>query len=1347
MVVLKRYLRTLALSGSLAFIFLDLFIHSTVLQAQERLLTNPINNELGVVTAIESDRHGFTWIATHTGIYRYNGKDYVYTNDLAPQIELPHGFVNCMLADSHDNLWIFYRYEGLYRINTSTFELVHYPDFLGTQRGDFYLQAYEAPDSTIYLPYSGGMARYFPQGDSIKFLQPQWQYEGQQLALICGRKDGLLIVGDSKAQIGIYNPVTDSISPLDLPSHGTGILNAINFDQKGFLWISTWYNDEFGLIRYDVDRREVDRVFGKYRSDVDFIKSADIWKIVPTETGVYFPTNAGGMWYYDLTKESMNEVLMKDTYSKFVSYPQLRSLHLDDFGRLWAGGSVKIHRDEPYDKHIEILHSNPHKKNSLRSDRTRTLKILSNGELAIGTIEGLSIYNPHRDDFINIDFPEYIGNSYNNQINSIAEYPKGQLWVGTWSGLSSINLKTYQQEEYFITYTNAGNDHPKDVFKPEVGAPTELLPDEKNNLWIISNRSEIWKMTDVNDRKAFVNYNLNTSRGDKISFSEIVFDNSMGLFVGSDNGLWNYDYITDMWNIVHLTHGLTDSSKVSDVYISDQHKMYLIVDNELYLISKIEIDNYEARKLEINKKYRELSNPVIDREGDLWLLHKEGIVRINLEREELVDFGNNEHLYGSSMDRSFKLSKVDIDRSGVIYTSTNDGVIIINPSQLEFNTIPPDIILNSIKINGEEYDLFPAHNISKIDLEHDQNNITISFGSINDQYPSEVTYEYRMGSQEDAWLSLDQESSVYLMGLSPGTYEWQLRAQSSDGTASEEVKSVLIKINAPWYLTSLAFLLYGLLILGIGYIIYRFKIGELLAKEKSEQLSELDSFKTRFITNLTHELKTPLTIITGMAQRIISDPKKWAKEGAGLIERNGNHLDHLINQMLDLSRIDEGMLHLETQHDDVIYYIRYLTNSFNTLAEDRNQNLCFISDQEEWSIDFDPDKIQIIVTNLISNAIKYTPSGGTIEVLVTQDKNNEYLCIEVKDNGPGIDKNDQVHLFKRYFRVEDKNKDKEDVNISTGTGIGLAMTKEIVEFIGGSIAVESELGAGATFKVSLPISHVTSKNEIVQEHVVNTDRLSQETPSEKIQVLIVEDNNEIRSYLSSLLGATYEIITAVNGRIGYEIAIDEIPDLIVSDVMMPEMSGFEMLEALKKDGHTDHIPVILLTARGGVDSRISGISHGADAYISKPFKEEEVLVQIQQLLTTRASLKQKYSSKKIADFMSKHNDDVQHNYISKLIDICKEHIHNPQFNAEILAKKVFVSSRQLSRKLKAISDLTPSQLIRKVRVDQAQLLLHKEDITIGQVAIETGFLNPQYMATVFKKELGISPSQVHEKVI
>ena len=575
---------------------------------------------------------------------------------------------------------------------------------------------------------------------------------------------------------------------------------------------------------------------------------------------------------------------------------------------------------------------------------------------------------------------------------------------------------------------------------------------------------------------------------------------------------------------------------------------------------------------------------------------------------------------------------------------------------------------------------------------------------------------------------------------------------------TETILSILPFFGSNW-----AFLVYSLILLGVVYYILTNRLNRLrlqdqaeMEKLEAERLKELDQIKGDFFSNVTHEFRTPLTLILGHLEQVIPTMKdERAKKELQVVQRNARHLEKLINQLLDISKLESNKMELELRHGDVVQFISEITETFRSLAERKSLALKFQNEVRDLEMDFDPDKVELIFFNLLSNAFKFTEKG-TISVKINKIEKDgrDYLEVGVQDTGIGIVEEQIPKVFDRYYQSQNSRWRK-----NKGTGIGLALVKELVELHEGEISLKSISGVGTEITVLIP---AYAKLKLEGGDVLDIPSLRPDIPDDDDNgrtreaaftesdveatniVLVVEDNVEIRDFLRLTLEPEYKVFEAEDGEAGLQRAVEIIPDLVVSDVMMPNMDGFELTGALKKNEKTSHVPVILLTAKAATESKIQGIEIGADAYLPKPFSSKVLKATINNLVESRRKLKEKFSRQLLIRPDRVDEPSMEEKFLIKVREVVQEHLDDEHFSVEELSRKVGMSRAQIHRKLSALTSKSASRFVRSYRLQHAMQLLESHSGTVSEIAYKVGFSSPAYFTKCFSEEYGISPSQVRK---
>ncbi|MGD8414551.1 MAG: ATP-binding protein [Candidatus Latescibacterota bacterium] len=770
-----------------------------------------------------------------------------------------------------------------------------------------------------------------------------------------------------------------------------------------------------------------------------------------------------------------------------------------------------------------------------------------------------------------------------------------------------------------------------------------------------------------------------------------------------------------------------------------------------------------------------------DDEGSIWVSTFVGLSRLDVESETFENFWVADGLQG----RRFAGGACSRTTQGELIFGGEFGFNVIRPSLVARRTRAPEAVLTAIAVSGKRLRSavdprlpLPLVRTKVIELSHAENNVLFEFAGVDFGRTGAREFYYKLEPLEVEWQPAGDRQRASYANLAPGTYTFSARV-SVAGRMSPTPASIQVVIAPPWWASWWAHLLLGMSVLGLLYGGYAFRVGRLKAysarlenevaertqdleeakrrtEDQARRLLELDRAKNRFFANISHEFRTPLTLIVGPLQdavdgRFEGDDAELLRQH-GVMLSNATRLLKLINQLLDLSKLESGRMELETIPGDVVQFLKGLSQRFAPAAERREIELSFQPNVDSFLCYFDADKLEKIVSNLVSNALKFTGAGGKVGVSlhVESGDTDGRLTISVKDTGVGIPASDLDRIFDRFQQVDEST-----TRVFEGTGIGLAMAKELAELHGGSIAVESQVNFGSTFRVEIPVSRASKEDEVGVLPVGDdddttlalgdgsgaVDREPKSTSQAEATILVVEDNVEVRSYILRHLGPRFEVIEASNGAEGLKAAVDRHPDLILSDVMMPEMDGYEMVRKIREIESLRHTPVIMLTAKADEIEAVEGLDSGADDYVAKPFGAAELMARISNLITRRRSMREQFSEEVVvsgSEIVVKSDDAA---FLDTVVSIIDDHLDDPNFGGDWLADKVGLSRRQLERRLDAVLGESPAAMIRRFRLERASQLLRARAGTVSEIAYSVGFTNPAYFARAFRKAFGEAPSE------
>ena len=814
----------------------------------------------------------------------------------------------------------------------------------------------------------------------------------------------------------------------------------------------------------------------------------------------------------------------------------------------------------------------------------------------------------------------------------------------------------------------------------------------------------------------------------------------------------------------------------------------------------------------------------------MWISTLNGISKFDPDTKVFTNYDAGDGL----SDNIFQEGAAFKSDSGELFFGGQEGVTAFFPDQIKNNPYVPPVVMTSLSISYEEVSVggasplpTPISIAEEIVLSYDDRDISLSFAALSFHRPEKNLYAYKLEGYEDTWHSPGTDRRATYTNLNPGDYIFRVKASNNDGIWNEEGTSLRITILPPWWKATWAYALYTLLLLGAAvgtYLVQHARIvrnerekaqlreselraeaAELQARalqaenerkqvelEKAHELetaycqleeqktkiealarklTELDRMKTRFFANISHEFRTPLTLILGPLRDALDEAfgpvDERLQQQMGIMQRNGRRLLRLINQLLDLSRLESGNLTLRARQTNLIPFLRSIVSMFASQAERKNIQLQFASTEEERYLYFEPDKLEKVVSNLISNALKFTPAHGKIHVSEEPgtEETGAFVEITVKDTGEGIPAEELPYIFDRFHQV-----DASSVREHEGSGIGLALAKELVELHGGKIRAESEPDFGTTFIVRLlqGTNHL-DPGDIVEEAPVEAVRegvtpeavrreaailtveessrmeANEETayPVSRVApiILVAEDNADMREYLRSHLAPRYRVAEAVDGIEGLEIIREVDPALVICDVMMPRMNGYAFCETVKADEGLNHIPVVLLTARASEESKVEGLKTGADDYIYKPFSAEELLARVENLIELRRRLRKRFSDEVIVGPSEISVSSADAELLDRVRETVEQHMSDSNFSTEWLADEVGMSQRNLRRKIQAMTNLSLSGYVRMMRLERAVQLLEQRTGTVSEIAYQVGFKNPAHFSALFNQVFGVSPSR------
>jgi signal transduction histidine kinase/DNA-binding response OmpR family regulator len=760
-----------------------------------------------------------------------------------------------------------------------------------------------------------------------------------------------------------------------------------------------------------------------------------------------------------------------------------------------------------------------------------------------------------------------------------------------------------------------------------------------------------------------------------------------------------------------------------------------------------------------------------DGKDHLWIGTNNGLSKFSIRSETFTNY----FLRHGLPSNDFRINSSVMGDNGEMFFGTWGGMLSFYPDSMYTNPNEAPVMITGISINNQSQqpgkgDIL-ATSVSytdKLELPYNKNNLSLEYAILNYYHPDQNQYKYKLEGLSDDWIYAGNRTNGDFTNLDPGTYTFRVAGSNNDGVWNEEGASLQIMIRPPPWQTWYAYLIYGLIVAGIilryrRFLINRAKLRLAVEVERieKEKVQEIEQMKSRFFANISHEFRTPLTLIRGPLTDLEtqdSDSISMKREVLEIIKRNTARLQNLINQLLDISRMETGTVKLQVAEGLLESFLRTIILSFLSLAESKKIKYSYQLPGSDNSLWYDADKLEKILVNLISNAFKFTNEHGEITIRGEYINRKgtgdpEYLSMTISDTGIGIPADRIDRIFDRFYKVNDSSE-----GLTEGTGIGLALTKELVELYRGEIDVKSIEGKGTTFSLRIPVTWDLFRDEeriIVSEESLDPvagepyqpSEIKPDLPDNKAEeknepvVLVVEDNPDMSQYIAGILERQYRIVSAGNGKKGFDSAVEHIPDLVISDLMMPVMDGLEMCGLIKEDERTSHIPVIMLTARADRDSKLEGLQTGADDYLIKPFDAEELQVRVKNLVDQRQKLREKFRKELFTEPEGTPAISHEDKLLNKVLEIFTRHLDDSDFNIDRMSSSLNMSRTQLYRKIHAITGHTPRELLQTIRLRKAAFLLESGEGNISQVAYQVGFNNMSYFAKCFRRLYKVNPSE------
>ena len=1205
----------------------------------------------------------------------------------------------------------------------------------------------EADKSTYFLTEGGELYTFVPDAGILHIPNP---FPMKPVSGLVSIKSGRLLIPDSEKVIvydtrkKFFEQLYRQEAALD-PLHVTGV----HYSRKNVIWMLSGQR----VLRYT----PADRKVTSFQVN---LTGTDTFRHVHEDEfgGIWFMTRSGSFYSYNSVTDGLEPAYRYTTGQKEPYRTEGRAFLRDSHKNLWV--SRKYGFDKIYftNRNYDYIHTSA-------EQEVRGVFIDSKKRLWVTSKENrLEVYDKQGNYVGNMDSTgKLLQNrniSFGRNVYTFFEDSEHRLWLGT------RNHGIVVATEYDGKFTLHTFRHDKqDPYALSNDAIYSICRDTRNRIWIGTLGGGINLFSGTLDNPRFIHSEnlMKGYPGDMCHKVRSLYCTRKGVVLaGTTEGLLSFSDDFQKPEDIEFFHndcedGLSNND-VMDVLESRDGKIYIAAYSGGICMADVDsLLNTRIRFHYLNMKNglpSDLPQSMLeDGEGNIWICFENYISKYRADRKGFDTYDSaNLHT-----DLQITEAHPAIDQQGAMYIGTNQGVLRLRLYDLKKSSFVPRIVYAGVDIQNSDGTV--SNSVLAADslvLGKKERNVTIAFSALDYTNSEALQYAYRLKGISDQWGYIGENHSIGFANLPSGDFVLEVKSTNGDGVWCDNITPLYIHIQPRFTETAWAWVLYVLiaiiLILTVsGIIVY---ITNLKRKVTLEQ--QLTDLKLRFFTDISHELRTPLTLISGSIEEIVErgQLQKSGTENMQVARRNVNRMLRLVNQILDFRKIQGRKMKLSIEQGDVVALCRQVGENFTQLAHERSIHFRLIPETPEIRCYTDMDKLEKILFNLLSNAFKYTADGKSITMAVRMESG--CLFVSVRDEGKGMDLRKIDNLFGRFetFGKTDPNR---------STGIGLSLVKEFVDLLHGTIQPESIPGQGTVFTVTLPCTYEAYAADSMAEFVLNDEvkfeypvevQLSRQEEKER-SILIIEDNDELRRFLAMILRDCYHVLEAGDGRQGLEIIGRELPDLIVSDVMMPEMDGIELLAAVKVNRDTSHIPVILLSAKASVDDRVRGLEYGADDYIAKPFNSAYLKARIESLIRQRSSLAAYYlgSSLKDSDKTEKKQPDVKleqvlesvpsfnNTFIQEVIQLVDENLQNPDFKIDDLAETMNMSRAVFYRKIKTFTGASPIDLVKEMRLKRALELLDADTYSLSEVAYQSGFSSPQYFSRVFKEQMQCTPNE------
>lgn len=1279
----------------------------------------------GFVTGIAQDGKGFIWISTHDGLTRYDGRNMkVFRHDVSDNSSLSSNIIAHLAVDNEDHIWL----------------------------------QYENREIDVFDP-STEKCRHLSKEQAFKWLSPHELNE--PVGITEDDKNRICIIyfdpKTSKGRLKYFTSASSNMGEVGFPRNEYAVYTATEKNAK--LWVCT--NRSLYLSEHQQALKEISALPANLRTQ-QLDSQLPLGDIKVINNDRLLISNGHDSWIYSIHGNHWQQ----------IQIPAAISGHTNHFvigpdQTLYLNNGKSIYRLNP-NRSLSLIWTDDTKNGYWdwvpMIDHSNILWAATN-TFGVRLID-LNTSGFHSGSYNNDSFYDLLkvraAIGQNAERTQVMAYDgrscydrNGNLWL--------INLPYKKIGDQTINPYSFAR-----VFKGEADITTLIhRADNHNNItcFTFDDKNRCWAYLDSNylaeanfDQKRLINPQRISSKDRTPQY--MLWVNNRLCMVYAD-ALQFFDPETKR-SVQYKDQPGVKLFRSNDLLMAvpDPHNRYI-----LWIATRgtglIRFDMRTGHASALTDKDGIPNNTVYaivpDSHGFLWCSSNKGIFRFNPTDNSVVSFTRKDGLQGNEFNRYQFLTTPD----GHIVFGGTEGWTMFNPDSIKVDAFKPAAEITDLQVNNKELEQYPqwknrsSSSIDSLSLGYNMNFLSFRFAGLQYNNPDKIQYRYMLTGIDKKWVNAAGLNSASYSNLQPGDYTFKVNASNTAGIWSDDIKIIHISITPPWWRTWWAYSLYAAVIFSLAALFFRYRLNQLRARQEidlknkeAEQLRAMDEVKSRFFSNITHEFRTPLSLIISPVEQLEQDKSldPLARKKLSSVRRNAKQLLRLINQLLDLSKLESESMKVIFSRGDLKEFVSECLLPFKYQADKKHISMRFKTSGISGEYLFDEDKWEKIIYNLVSNAIKFTSENGMVSIRLDTEEAEDSrrgVHLQISDNGIGIPAQFVPNIFNRFYQADDSRTRKYE-----GTGIGLALVKELAELMNGTIEVVSKPGEGTIFDVYIPVAKAADHSyPTLNRAGIQTEQAFEAGPADAAPkssnaplILIVEDNEELCAFVSESLQPYYRTLTAPDGIKGLQIANDELPDIIISDVMMPGIDGFEFCAKIKSRQTTDHIAVILLTAKAAHESVIGGLNAGADDYITKPFHFDELQLRISNILSRQEKLRALFQAQLNNPAVEIYEAEIKNDFINQLYAIIDAHLDDPTLNVEKLASKVAVSHRTLNRKLAAVAGLSAGELIRQYRLKRSVEFL-KAGRNVSEAAYSVGFETHSHFTTSFKAFFGTTPSE------